>query len=655
MNEDIKDVEIIKGSIETQLEFIRKVYDADIAAIFLVIKEMHEDEKLFWFERRLKYIKEKYDRKGTPMPDVINRYWEAYKIRQEKEDIRPYLNEIEVLKFCFKEAQKENPSINIDTSREPKGRLWKYTYKQRPAKWVIFNNYTNSKREDSILGEGLTAYAVRTSQTILIPASTEMKKYPCLTHLNAREEPKVTPECKMAVFFPIRSEDEKIIGLLKIENYSDIPERYEWFDENTKLGRSKKEKIQQQYLPLLIEFIEESKKFSEEFSYEKLYGVSPRLFLAQFKKFKRSSSLTEVQKGVLEKTKHLLWVLERKEYVGHKEIMLRVTNYADDIAEDISISIGKFFKELLEERKKHEDLMLYETEGYRDHFMHSFHVFLIGYIILDYIGLDNIQDSLNAYLKSTPVPYNQLELNSDSVLKIWFLTAFLHDAAYVFERFDKGIDNFTRKEWGYSLKILQDRLPLLDIVDKKLPFSRYLGEMLEFFTCRKGTNRSEMLPHYLDAVRKNDHGVLSALWLLGKFEKRKEGIQQLENYLSALAISFHNPIIFKHLKEESQLKIHFESFPIPFLLAFCDTAAIWGRRTKEMEKDVKIQLVNIELSAPKIILSIFYAGEMQPSIDVQDKDHYFKSSNYQFEIKFFGGDKWTQSKAVKLIVTKSFY
>lgn len=651
MEKDIKDVDVIKGSIAMLLEFIRKVYDSDIAAIFLVVKEMHEDEKLFWFERRLKYIKEKYDRKATQMPDVINKYWQAYE-KGGKKSLCSYLDEIEILKFCYKEAQKEKPSVSINSSRKPINRLWKYSYKQRPSKWVIFKKYKDKTRENSILGEGLTAYAVRTFQKILIPESSKMESYPCLTHLNAREE-HVTPECKMVAFFPIRSEDEKIIGLVKIENYSDIPQLRQWFDESTKTGDSKKREIQEQHLPVLIKMIKKSKEFSKESSYEELYGVSPRLFLESLKHFNPPLSL--IEKSVFEKTEHLLHVMERKEYVGHKEIMSRVTSYADDIADDIGISGAEFFKSLLEERKKHEELMLYETEGYRDHFMHSFHVFLIGYMIFNHIGLDEIRSWLNDYLKYIPDPYNQLVLDNDSILRIWFLTAFLHDATYVFQKFDEGVDNFTKREWGHSLKILGDRHAFIDVLDKRLPFGRYLGEMLEFFKCKSGTNRNEILPYYLDAVRMNDHGVLSSLWLLGKWSEEIGAItkRQLENYLSALAISFHNRIIFKYLKENSQHRIYFESFPIPFLLAYCDTAQVWGRRTKEMEKDVKIQMVEIELSDKIITLSLFYSGKMPPFIDVQDKDNFFKSSKYQFRIKFYGGEKWP--KPVKQIDVKSFH
>lgn len=646
MPKDIRDVDTIKGAIEIILEFIREIYDADIAAVFLIVKDMHEDEKMFWFEERLKYIKTKYDREGARMPDVLNKYWEDYS-KKGPDGLLRHLKEIDILKFCFREAQKNNPSIVIDATIEPQDRLWKYTYKKRPLKWVVFNEYKDLKLEKSILNEGLTAYAVRSGQKILIPGSANMDKYPCLTHLNA--EVHITPECMMVAFFPLPSqkiESGEIIGLLKIENYADIPDRCTWFDDSTGIGKGKRDQIQKQYLPALIKLIEKSQEFSEEFSYEELYGVSPRRFLEKLPiKSKPTSSSSTVQNDILEKTIHLLQVLERKEYVGHKEIMFRVTKYADDIAEDIGISKFDFFNGLLEDRKKHEELMLYETEGYRDHFMHSFHVFLLGYIILHHIGKKQICEWLEKSLGCGPAPYNKLKPSNDGILRIWFLTAFLHDAAYVFQKFNEGIANFTAREWGYPLNILPNGTPLLKVDDNQMPFGTYLAQMLEFFASENETNRCLMLSHYLQAIRMNDHGVLGALWMLNKFEKDASLERKSENYLSALAISFHNRIIFRHLREEAEKekRISLEKFPIPFLLAFCDTAQIWGRRTKEMQEDVKAQLLDIDLSDKQITLKVFYAskvvGNIPSSIDVQGINNVYKSSHYKCEIKFFGGEK----------------
>ncbi|MBT9143337.1 MAG: hypothetical protein DDT32_01611 [Syntrophomonadaceae bacterium] len=298
-------------------------------------------------------------------------------------------------------------------------------------------------------------------------------------------------------------------------------------------------------------------------------------------------------------------------------------------------------------------LMLYETEGYRDHFMHSFHVFLLGYIILHHIGLNIIREWLDKSLKHGPAPYKGLKISNDDILRIWFLTAFLHDAAYVFQKFNEGIDNFTTKEWDYPLNILPNGTPLLKVDDNQMPFGKYLAEMLEFFASKNETNRCHMLPHFLQAIRVNDHGVLGALWTLNKFGKEASRQRILENYLSALAISFHNRIIFEHLREgaEKENRINLETFPIPFLLAFCDTAQIWGRRTKEMQENVKAQLFAIDLLDNQITLRLFYAskvvGNIPTSIEVQGINNVYKSSPYKCEIEFFGGEKLDTSNIKK--------
>jgi hypothetical protein len=334
--------------------------------------------------------------------------------------------------------------------------------------------------------------------------------------------------------------------------------------------------------------------------------------------------------------------------------MTRVTNYADDIAgvDVLDISPKGFFKKLLKRRREYEDLMLYKTEGYRDHFMHQFHVFVTGYIILNHIGLDRICNWVNESLKYTQ---HSLKLNEESILRIWFLTSFIHDAAYVFERFGKGMANFLKEEWGYTFAVEPSGLELLE---KKMPFSGYLGKMLEFFMCQKPTNR-DTLPHYLDSIIKmDDHGVLSALWSIEKFAKGMTSLRITESYLTALAISFHNPNIFKNLKEGSEGGISFESFPIPFMLAFCDTAQIWGR-TREIQEDVHPELVDVEFKDKEIRFKLFYKTPFPDKVPtrqyirdrlVQEKDVFFRSSIFKFIIEFYGAGKWSNNLNPIIIV-----
>lgn len=634
--EDIRNIESIKGSIETVLEIIRDVYKADICALFLIMKEMHEDERLKIFEERLISVEEVYKKKGEQMPQKLQEYCNKYD--GNRENLRQFLSEVDILKFSFREAQSPKPSIQDPNPNVLPGRLWKYNYKNRPSKWVIFKEYSEKHRDKSIIFEGLTAHAVRTGTELFISNPTEMEKYPCVTHLNARAG--ITPECKMVIFFILKDDFQKtdqVIGLVKIENYSEIKDAKDWFSED-----SAQTEEARKYLSILTKLIKKSEQFYDEYSYEKLYrGIQ---LLNLLKKFTPTEGT--LNQKIYDLTCHLFWVLYRKEYVGYEEIMTRVTNYADDLADELDISQKEFFKKLLERRRQYEDLMLYKTEGYRDHFMHQFHVFVTGYLILNYIGLNKICDCVNNSLENRPF---RPKLREESILRIWFLTSLMHDAAYVFERFGEGTVNFLGEEWGYPFTVEPSGLQLLG---KEKPFGRYLANMLSFFKCKESTNQEDVLTCYLDSIVKlSDHGVLSALLAIEKFSSGMQELRIIECYLSALAMSFHNPNIFKNLKEGRVSGISFESFPIPFMLAFCDTLCIWGR-TREIQQDVHPELLDIEFNDKKkeITVKLFYKTPFPGKIPtsqvirkwlVQDKDVFFRSSTFKFMIEFYGGKEWS--------------
>ena len=641
IGEDIKTVAVRKGSIETVLEIIRDIYKADICALFLIMEDMHEDEKLQIFEERLKFIKKAYDEKNEELPQPLKKYCEEYSGKIE--NLKKFLREIDILKFSLREAQNpDDPSVPDPDPKTLPGKLWKYDYSRRPHKWVIFKNYTEKGAEKSILFEGLTAYAVRVPRDIFISDSIEMKEYCCVTHLNARvPKPPITPECKMVAFFTLRDPQTKqVTGLLKIENYKEISTAKDWFNEN-----SQQTEEARKYLPLLEKLIKKSKESYKEYSYEKLYGGMKLLEL--LKKVTTSGSLDQ---EIYDATHHLFCVLYRKEYVGHEDIMNRVTNYAEDISYKLKIFKEKgFFRKLLERRLEHEHLMLYKTEGYRDHFMHQFHVFVTGYIILHHIGLSKVRDLTNTSLSYSQPPQM---LNEEDILRIWFLTSFMHDAAYIFEfrRFCEGMGNLFKDEWGCQFTFESSGPQFLY---REKQFSQYLAKMIGFFRCEKPTNNQEILRYYVDSIiNMNDHGVLSALWLLEKLAKKDvPPVRAIECYLSALSISFHNPNIFEHLSEDNQEGISFESFPIAFLLIFCDTLEIWGR-TIETKENVYPELVDITLDDKELNCKLIYKTtypDMVPTQEelsrnlIQSKDAHFRSSIYRFKIEFYKGEEWPKS------------
>ncbi len=150
---------------------------------------------------------------------------------------------------------------------------------------------------------------------------------------------------------------------------------------------------------------------------------------------KISNNTTSINGRIYKDTLHLFYVLKRKEYVGYEEILVRVAEYSNDISKYLGFSSeSKPFTDFLEKFKKHEELLFHGLNDFRDHFMHQFHVFVSGYIIINKIGFDKfkskIRNSMIAYGKSE----KDLNISKCNILRIWFLVSFFHDHAYIFEK-----------------------------------------------------------------------------------------------------------------------------------------------------------------------------------------------------------------------------
>jgi len=670
-------VQIIKGTIKEILEIIRNLYNSDVCAIFLISENMDEDEKLEILEERLKRIQKKYDEENQSLTNPLSRYMEL-----DKNSLKKVLDEIKILKFCFEEVQNSQAK-NLPAS----GRFWDYSYDRRPFKWVIFKKVD---KNIPILFEGLTAYSIRTGEEIFADNSTKINEYPSISHLQAVEKG-ISPPCKMVVFLHLKDPDNenKLIGLLKIENYEDREEEKAKFSED-----SKQTEETRQYLPLLAKLVKKTREQYKEYSYENLYGG---LKLLDALKSLTLGNTTEANNEIYRQTRHLFFVLKRNEYVGHEEIFERVINYAKDIAGDkiLSVTGRKTFKMILEEYKKYEDLMLYGIKGYRDHFMHQFHVFVLGYIILNKIGMSKIVQSVNQSLKyvqdrSDP----QVNFTEDNILRMWFLTAFYHDTAYILEKFNIGISGFLTRLFGQQVafKIGGSQLLLIDDAknsdkDKTGNYAEHLNNLLKYFDRGKQTN-PDLLPYYLNSIiRMNDHAVYSALLLIQYFAGEGNIERLRECYIAALAISFHNSSIYEHLFENGRPGISFESFPFGFLLAFCDTAQIWGReesigeqRVKEKrsreshgretngtkenmgeQQYVKQKLLGVEFNKNEIICKVLFetsypvqhpTPELIRAKIIQGKDSIFRSSTFRFTIEFYAGKSSENCKKILTIPFK---
>ncbi|MDY0128608.1 MAG: hypothetical protein RBR63_00200 [Methanosarcina vacuolata] len=358
----------------------------------------------------------------------------------------------------------------------------------------------------------------------------------------------------------------------------------------------------------------------------------------------------QINSEIFRNTLHLFLVLKRNEYIGYEEILNRISGYANDISELLDLTEGMTgsFKKYLDEVKKHEELLLYGLNDYRDHFMHQFHVFISGYIIINKLGIEPfrllIKESLENILgKKTFVP------DKSDVLRIWFLTAFYHDYAYILEKIDIELGNFFKDVFGYRFTV---KFSWENLLTKGNEFPEYLNYMVKFFANKsKSTNQSTLLRNYLDSIiKRHDHGVLGALLLIHYNYNSKVTENRFNECLyAAFAISLHNKRVYENLTESltsDKRGISFESFPIAFLLAYCDTAQSFGRLEGRDHIDsykYPVRFSGIEVAENKISYTLEYIGEeLQkiPRSDMLDKwtnkiDNVFYSKDYLFEITYY--------------------
>lgn len=366
----------------------------------------------------------------------------------------------------------------------------------------------------------------------------------------------------------------------------------------------------------------------------------------------------QVNKEIYDITLDLFFELKRKEYIGYDEILNGISIYMNHISQLLNLNADmiRSYKEILDGVRKHEELLLCGVDDYRDHFVHQFHVFISGYIIINELGIDSFVDKIKKNRKHIlDEKKDSYELSKSDILRIWFLAASYHDYAYILEKIEKELKSFFTDILGYSFDIEFDWKSLLTT---KTEFPKYLNQFIELFDSEKEgkqdtKHRQDILQNnYLDAIiTEHDHGVLSALLLT----KHTEGLKEKRYYeymCAALAISLHNAPVFEDFTDTN--KVLFESFPIAFLLAYCDTAQAFGRlegkeHVEPSKFPVKFSGIRVEkdqnkpMKKPRITYKLEYLCEQLNKNPTKDKikdwaknvNNVFQSEDCHFEIEYY--------------------
>ncbi len=615
---------------EAILNAIKVITKADDCSVFLLDSElgMDEEEKKEVFDERIEQILEAHNDNTEKYNDFL--------INLNREDVNRY----SILTYF------------VGTSE-----YWRLkSYKTRPHKYIIFNwpppGSTTRLKHLAISKEGLTAYSVRTSQPLVLSSPNEVDKHKAFAGINEGET-YVHDHCHQVALLPIKDKDNngKVIGVIRCDIYK---RRDPEFNRKDTIAQLKAVN------DVLCKIINLGKQSEASSSYNKLfYGLN----LLESLKSIKSDVKDDSDVNIYNATKKLFYVMKRRRYFGYKAIIERVMGYISDICETLQLDEEPIIT-LLESFRRHEDLMLYSNNKYRDHFMHQFHVFIVGYIILHYIGIENVTKLLN-YKISRPIGE---KLKVKNTLRIWFLASLFHDCSYILPEFDTNIGNFlteilenpsNRSSSGKRKFEFSVDLKWSQLVNRESGFLESLSEIADHFKVKHQHIDSCKFTAELGRLMiERNHGVLGALIMLQKMsraDKWKGHIAyEIEKHTAALAIALHTVDAFTKTKETLRGKrdedyIYFESHPIVFLLAFCDFLQEWGRKTTEKSKTIGSPLLyslSNKKDEKKITCKLLYTpssfsdGQAPPTREQLEKwargiQSTFNSSNYNFIVEYY--------------------
>lgn len=290
-------------------------------------------------------------------------------------------------------------------------------------------------------------------------------------------------------------------------------------------------------------------------------------------------------------------------------------------------------------------------DGYRDHFLHQFQVFLLGALIIDKLykapWVKNFKKSTNTALEDA-----------------WLAASTYHDFNYPIQKWEIWMTDFLKKNFhtdGSNLEIYLDQPDLKKEIlqlnlDKVVIRGEFLSKMHRLCSAI-GCEFDDIILRFIlkrVAVDRN-HGVIGALTFLEILQGEDLGITESAINAAAGSILLHDEPNWKFLcgtipnsstfcLEESALcekllapQVSLESMPLAFLLTFCDAAQEWGRigRGYDISK-ITLEDIHIDETQNKVLVHLLMESNTSFSdkrVELTNLKQHLKSDGFQIRIQ----------------------
>ncbi len=231
----------------------------------------------------------------------------------------------------------------------------------------------------------------------------------------------------------------------------------------------------------------------------------------------------------------------------------------------------------IDEYKRREGALQF-IESHREHFIHPFHVFVLGFLILSKC-CEKGQERLRRFFKFADTAH---------LVKAWFMACIYHDVGYPAEKLPLLVTDMFREAVGREVVCNVDWSSLVVAENMDTHVQKMAERFVRMFgRTRYATTQGFRRWFYHMLLEQHDHGALSSLVLLKQCEKViGQGLEAEVAYRAALAIALHNVKLRKNDRPKINLAeffdkdfpIEIDRLPLAFFLQYCDNVQEWGRR-----------------------------------------------------------------------------